>query len=108
MGMKHVDADELDQEPAPYHGLEPDELILRDRLAASRTDLANERTLLAYVRTALALFAAGVTFVHFFDWLWLDVIGWAFVPIGIATLALGFSRFRKIKGRIRRIQNGPE
>ena len=80
------------------------ELILRDYLAVGRTDLANERTLLAYIRTALAVTAAGVTIVHFFESMWLDIIGWVLVPIGVATLVLGIVRYRRMKERIRSLR----
>jgi putative membrane protein len=88
----------------PYSGLE-EELILRDHLAAGRTDLANERTLLAYVRTALAVFAAGVTLVHFFDSVWLEIVGWMFIPIGIVTLVVGIRRFQAMRRRIASMRN---
>jgi len=90
----------------PYSGVEK-ELILRDHLAAGRTDLANERTLLAYVRTALALFAAGVTLVHFFESVWLDIVGWTFVPIGVGTFIIGAIRYKTMRDRIKQMQNGP-
>ena len=87
-----------------YRGLDKEGLILRDYLAAGRTDLANERTFLAYVRTALALFAAGVTLVHFFDSAWLTFVGWAFVPIGLTTLVIGTIRCKRMRDRIQEMQ----
>ena len=39
----------------PYEKYPKEDLILRDWLAADRTELANERTFLAYIRTALAI-----------------------------------------------------
>ncbi|GMR24499.1 MAG: hypothetical protein BMS9Abin37_3051 [Acidobacteriota bacterium] len=87
-----------------YLGMSSDQLILRDYLAAGRTDLANERTFLAYIRTALAVFAAGVTFVHFFDSIWLEILGWAIVPIGVAILVTGVVRYERMKKLIRWMQ----
>lgn len=72
------------------------DLILRDHLALDRTVLANERTFLAYTRTALTLFAVGVTFAHFFQSLWLEILGWMFVPAGVATFFLGWIRYRTV------------
>lgn len=95
-----------DASSEPYDGV-GEELILRDHLAAGRTALANERTFLAYVRTALALFAAGVTLVHFFDSVWLDIVGWAFVPIGAGTMLIGAVRYRRMKARITRMGQLP-
>lgn len=82
-----------------------DDLILRDSLAADRTALANERTFLAYVRTALAVFAGGVTLVHFFDSGWLKLVGWTFVPAGATTLVFGLVRYLTMRKAILRIQN---
>ena len=87
-----------------YIGMSSGQLILRDYLAAGRTDLANERTFLAYIRTALAVFAAGVTFVHFFDSIWLEIVGWAIVPIGVVLLAVGVIRYKRMKRMIRWMQ----
>jgi putative membrane protein len=88
----------------PYAGLPPEQLILRDRLAADRTILANERTFLAYVRTALTLFVAGVTFIHFFDRPLLGIVGVLFIPAGIAMLIIGIHRYRKMKAIIEEIK----
>jgi putative membrane protein len=44
-----------------YYDVEPDELILRDHLAAERTHLANERTLLAYLRSGFMLFITALS-----------------------------------------------
>ena len=65
---------------APYGDRSPEELILRDILAADRTSLANERTFLAYIRTALTLVIGSIAialspllivflFVSIFGWL---------------------------------------
>ena len=95
----------FDQPTEPYSGLDERDLIFRDHLAAHRTDLANERTFLAYVRTALALFAAGVTLVHFFDSAWLEFVGWTFVPIGLATVVIGAIRYKRMSDRIKQMQD---
>lgn len=50
-----------------YYVKEPNDLILRDYLAADRTKLAIERTFLAYVRTALGLFSAGIACIKFIN-----------------------------------------
>jgi putative membrane protein len=85
----------------PYSRLNKEKLILRDYLAADRTVLANERTFLAYVRTALTLFAAGVTFIHFFQPLVLQIIGWILMPLGVISLIIGLIRYRKMQTQIR-------
>lgn len=84
----------------PYSRFKPDELFLRDELAIDRTLLANERTFLAYLRTALALVLAGVTFIHFASNSWLEILGYASVPIGIFVLVFSTIRYRKIRSNI--------
>ena len=59
----------------PYVDLDPDDLSLRDQLAADRTVLANERTLLAHVRTALGLLGGGGALVYVSSDIWLIVVG---------------------------------
>ena len=81
----------------PYSRFAKEDLILRDYLAADRTVLANESTFLAYVRTALTFFIAGVTFIRFFDSLLIEVVGWLFIPLGIAIFALGLWRYKRMK-----------
>ena len=91
----------------PYEGL-GDQLILRDRLAADRTILSNERTFLAYIRTALTLFIAGLSFVHF------EILGSpivdgticaTFVVLSIATFLVGLVRYKRMQALIREIKH---
>jgi len=71
-----------------------------DILASYRTILANERTVLAYIRTALTLFVAGLTFIRFFESFVIELIGWIFIPLAIATLAIGIFRYNREKYQI--------
>ena len=97
---------------APYRGVRPPELILRDKLAIDRTVLANERTLLAYVRTALTLFLVGISLVHLpglhpdpsFGGPAYDLGGWLFVGSATVVLAIGCRRYRRFKLAILDIQ----
>ncbi len=89
----------------PYERFRQDELILRDELAIDRTLLANERTVLAYFRSALTLILAGVTFLHFIEAGLLRVIGYAFVPLGIAVAILGWRRYRRMDAGIRIVRD---
>lgn len=75
---------------------EEDEAVFDERLAVERTELANERTFLAYVRTALTLFVAGASFIQFFKYTVIQVIGWAFLTFGILSFIYGFSRYKKL------------
>ncbi len=76
-------------------------LFLRDHLAAQRTILANERTFLAYIRTALTIFIAGVSFIKFFGYVVIELLGWLLIPLGIFTLIKGLMSFRKMNRIIR-------
>ena len=75
--------------------------MLSDDLAVQRTRLANERTWLAYVRTGLTFFVAGVSFIQFFSIGVIRLIGCAFVPMGLATIWLGYGRYRRSSRLIR-------
>ena len=88
----------------PYSKFIKEGLILRDYLTVDRTVLANERTFLAYIRTALTLFIAGVSFIQFFDSVAIEIVGWIFVPVGIATFIMGFTRYKKMKGLVQGIK----
>ena len=85
---------------SPYADVRPEELLLRDRLAADRTVLANERTFLAYLRTAFAFAAGGATLVHFIDRGWAVVAGWVMIPLGAGLLAWGVHRFVAERARL--------
>ena len=80
-----------------YSRFDSEQMILRDHLAADRTTLANQNTFLAYIRTALTLFVAGVTFVRFFDMPLVEIIGWVFVPVGVATFLVGLIRYNSLR-----------
>jgi putative membrane protein len=89
----------------PYHRFADDELILRDELAIDRTLLANERTLLAYMRGGVALFLAGVTFIHFSERGWYTVLGVVCLPAALAIVWLGWRRFRTMDRAIKVIRD---
>lgn len=82
-------------------------VILRDHLAAHRTDLANDRTFLAYMRTALTFSVVGVTFIKFFKNIIIEIIGWILIPIGIYIFVKGLLRFKKIKRVIKDEETNP-
>jgi len=86
-----------------YEDVVRSDLILRDRLAASRTVLANERTMLAYVRTALSLLIAGAAVVKFSQSWPVQLLGWGLMPVGMSVLIVGLARYRRTKVRIEQI-----
>lgn len=84
-----------------YDDVNPDELILRDRLALDRTHLANERTLLAYVRTAFMLLAGGATAIKALPGDRVAfVTGWILLTWGVLIVLFGGWRFRTIRRRV--------
>ncbi len=85
----------------PYDKFTDEECILRDHLAMDRTILASERTFLAYIRTALTIVVAGVTLVKLCPEAILQVLGWAFIPLGLAVAVLGLIRHRRVRTAIR-------
>ena len=77
--------------------------ILRDYLAIDRTILSNQNAFLAYLRTALTLFVAGATFIKFFDERVFEIIGWAFMPIGVITAVVGLIRYNRLRRILKRV-----
>jgi uncharacterized membrane protein YidH (DUF202 family) len=57
------------------------------------------------MRTALTLFVAGVTFVHFFDNVIIVIIGWIFIPLGIITVMIGIFRYNREKSLIHQVSH---
>jgi len=94
----------MKQNNSPYARFDRETLILRDILAVDRTIMANTRTFLSYVRTALTLFIAGVTFIHFFEPRVLLLIGWMFIPVSGVVLLLGAIYYIRMKRSIRHVQ----
>ncbi len=79
-------------------------LSLNDHLAAIRSMLANERTFLAYQRVALAQLITGFGLIKFFDQLWIDIIGFAFIPSAVFTFSLGLVRYRRMRTLVLRLE----
>jgi len=85
----------------PYARFSDEECILRDYLAMDRTILASERTFLAYIRTALTLIVAGVTLVKLCPEAFFQVLGWAFIPLGLGVAVWGLIRHKSMRAAIR-------
>ena len=82
----------------PYTGYIKDHkgMILRDYLAVDRTLLANETAFMAYVRTSLALIAAGVTLIKFFNDPLMQTLGWAFTGVGTIFVMYGYHHYHQV------------
>lgn len=88
----------------PYANFTKEEIILRDLLAADRTELANETTFLAYVRTSFALLLAGVSLWQFFKSN-LGLVAGAFFLVSSALLLLvGYRRYRAMEEKVHAIR----
>ncbi len=81
------------------------DLPLGDQLAAARSILANERTYLSYQRTAITILIAGLTFIRFFEVIWIVIIGWLFLPAAVLTMILGSYRYLKMRDLIEHIEH---
>lgn len=76
-------------------------MILRDRLALDRTQLANERTLLAYLRTSIMMFASGVTLLKIFEHQgWWEALGWCLIALSPVMGVWGFVRYRQYSKKL--------
>lgn len=75
-------------------------ISLTDQLAVSRSLLANERTFLSYQRSALNFAIAGLTLIKFFDWIWIVIIGWSFLPLSLVLIFIGVLRYRRMHALI--------
>ena len=105
--MKLIEGNEKAHHDA-YLQVDRSKMILRDFLAVDRTILANQNTFLAYLRTALTLFVAGVTFIRFFDFKLVEIIGWIFIPVGVITFVVGLVRYNKKRVVLDLIMKPPE
>ena len=95
-------------DPTNWEKLQMDEPLVRDVMAIERTTMANDRTFLAFWRTALTMFIAGLTFTQFFAGTVFQVIGWIFVPTGIAVFIQGIRVYRRMNKRILRAEKTVE
>jgi putative membrane protein len=89
----------------PYANYTKEELILRDLLAADRTELANETTFLAYVRTSFALLLAGVSLWQFFQSNLGIVTGTFFLFSSAVLLVIGYRRYKAMEEKIYSIRS---
>jgi len=77
------------------------DLILRERLALERTEMANDRTLLAFIRTSLYFAVAGMTINSLLKaglGIGAEIVLWAFAGLLLVTGFLKyFAQKRKLK-----------
>lgn len=95
-------------DPTDWEKLPLEEPIVRDVMAIERTVMANDRTFLAFWRTALAMFVTGLAFKQFFAGTIFQIIGWIFIPTGIAVFIQGVRVYRRMNKLIVRAEQSVE
>lgn len=75
----------------------PSETELRDSLARCRTKMAVERTILSYLRTALTIIVVAVSFIKFFDSMFLTILGWILIGLAPLLFIFGFVKCKKLE-----------
>ncbi|MAL79569.1 MAG: hypothetical protein CMN55_10740 [Sneathiella sp.] len=70
------------------------------KLAVHRTELANRRTLMAYIKTAMGLAAGSVALLQLVDDNWLQLLGWALLPLAALALIVGIFDYQRVKKSI--------
>ena len=77
------------------------EMILRDRLALTRTHLGNERTFLAYIRTFIGAYASGVGLIKLTNEAFFIATGYMLIVIAPIILAVGIARLVRVRKKLR-------
>lgn len=77
------------------------EMILRDRLALTRTHLGNERTFLAYIRTFIGAYASGVGLIKLTNQAFFIATGYILIVIAPIILAVGIARLMQVRRKLR-------
>ena len=75
--------------------------IVRDYLAAERTDLAIDRTLLSYIRTGMTVIIVGISLIKLFSEDYLHLIGFSLIFIATGLIIIGFFRTKKQKKELK-------
>jgi len=73
------------------------ETQLRDSLARCRTKLAVERTILSYLRTSLTIVVVAVSFIKFFDSIFLTTLGWILIGLAPILFVFGLVKCKKLE-----------
>jgi uncharacterized membrane protein YidH (DUF202 family) len=75
---------------------------IRDQMAVQRTIFANERTLMAYLRTAIALIGGGFAAIKLSQHVYLEILGFLLMPLGVVLAGYSFARYLKKQKLIQR------
>jgi putative membrane protein len=77
------------------------DLILREKLALERTEMANDRTLLSFVRTSLYFLIAGLTIDSLIEVSYGTFIRWSLWVISLVCLVVGILRYLRQKKKLK-------
>ncbi|MGZ5246485.1 MAG: DUF202 domain-containing protein [Flavitalea sp.] len=77
------------------------DLILRERLALERTEMANDRTLLSFVRTSLYFLIAGLTIDSLIEVVYGTFTRWSLWGFSILCIVTGVIRYIRQKKRLK-------
>ena len=91
--MPVQEQDEIKKLRKKIKKLEKKNAEIRDEMAIQRTIFANERTLMAYFRTAIALIAGGFAAIKFSQHVYMELIGFTLLPIGVLLAVYSFVRY---------------
>ncbi|MFB6170471.1 MAG: DUF202 domain-containing protein [Haloarculaceae archaeon] len=84
-------------------GAPPDHDVYQMRLAEERTRLARERTTLSHIRTGFASFLFGTAVFGLFGSLTTNLLGSAFVAVGVVFLVTGWLSYIRSNRRVREL-----
>ena len=76
------------------------DLILREKLAIQRTNLANQTTFLAFLRTAMYFFIAGISVNNLTSIYYGNILEFSFMVIAFALFVSGIVNYRIQKVKI--------
>lgn len=77
------------------------DLILREKLAIERTDMANDRTLLSFIRTSLYFAIAGMTVNSLLKVNYGVAVEISFWSLAVLLFVIGFIKFRRQKKKLK-------
>ncbi len=79
--------------------------MIRDYLAAERTDLAIDRTLFSYIRTSMTVVIVGISLIKLFNDYYLHLIGYILLFVATGLFVIGFFQTNKLREKLKEDYN---
>ena len=79
--------------------------MIRDYLAAERTDLAIDRTLFSYIRTSMTVVIVGISLIKLFNDYYLHLIGYILMFVATGLFVIGFFQTNKLREKLKEDYN---